>query len=269
MIALTKYLQIFRISFAQEFAYRLNFIMWRVRNVIRFFLVFFLWDAAFVGNQNLFGYDRSRMLTYVFGILFVNAFVLSTRAQDVSGEISSGNVINLLLRPVNFFKYWLTRDISSKALNLAFVILEFTLLLIILRPPFFAQTNPVYLFAFVVALILAVLIYFIMMMLVSMAPFWFPESGWGLHFLISGVLVQFLSGALFPIDVFPKVIQNILYATPFPYLVFSPLQIYLGKITGASLGAFLIIPLAWVIVGYLVLNIVWQKGLQAYEAHGR
>jgi ABC-type uncharacterized transport system permease subunit len=266
---LKKYLQVFQISFSQEFAYKMNFVMWRVRNIIRFFLVFFLWDTAFNSNTTLFGYDKEKMITYVFGLLFVNAFVLSTRAQDVAGEISSGNVMNLIVRPINFFKYWLTRDFSTKALNSAFVVLEFTLLFVILKPPFFLQGNVLYLLSFLVALVLAILIYFLLSMMVSLMPFWYPEAGWGLHFLISGVIVQFFSGALFPIDVFPRVFQNIIYATPFPYLVFTPLQIYLGRVGGASLAAYLLIPLAWVILGYFLYGKLWRKGLIAYEAHGR
>ena len=264
-----KYLQVFKISFAQEFAYKANFVMWRVRNVIKFFLVFFLWDAAFNQNQQLFGYDRNQMLTYVFGLLFVNAFVLSTRAQDINGEITSGNIMNLLVRPVDFFKYWLTRDASSKALNLVFVILEFGVLFVLLKPPFFLQTNLLYILLFFVALVLAMAIYFLIAMMISFTPFWFPEAGWGMTFLVSGIFVQFLSGSLYPLDVFPKVVQNILLATPFPYMIFTPLQIYLGKATGTSLLAFLLIPLAWVLLGYFVMKKLWNKGLMVYEAYGR
>ena len=99
-----KYVQIFKISFAQEFAYRLNFIMWRVRNVIQIFVVFFLWDSIFYfSGRNLFGYDRHKILTYVLGLIFVKAFVFSSRAQDVASDIAQGEIINHLLKPVNYF----------------------------------------------------------------------------------------------------------------------------------------------------------------------
>src|SRR3990167_3567455 len=144
-----KYLQVFKISFEQEFAYRLNFIMWRVRNVLQIFLVFFLWTTIFADqSKEIFGYNRDKILTYVFGIMIMKALVLSARVIDVSGEISRGDLTNYLLRPVNYFKYWMTRDISSKALNLGFAVFEFFLLYLVLKPSLFFQTDIVQLGGF-------------------------------------------------------------------------------------------------------------------------
>src|SRR3972149_10285999 len=149
---MNKYLQIFKISFAQEFAYRLNFIMWRVRNVLQIFLVFFLWTTIFADqSKEIFGYNRDKIITYVFGILVLKALVLSARVIDVSGEISRGDLTNYLLRPVNYFRYWFTRDLSSKALNLAFATVEIAILYFLLRPPFFVQTDILQISAFVLS----------------------------------------------------------------------------------------------------------------------
>jgi len=265
-----KYLSVFKISFAQEFAYRVNFIMWRVRNVLQFFLVFFLWNTVFSDSGRVvFGYDKAKILTYVFGLLIVRALVLSARAADVAGEIARGDISNYLLKPINYFKYWLTRDISSKALNLSFAGTEVILLYFLLKPPFFLQTNPGVLFGFLLAIILAMLIYFVLLFIVSSIPFWMPEAGWGMHFLLTVVVVEFLSGALFPLDILPSTLQNVLYLSPFPYLIFFPLQVYLGKITGFAIVKGLLVSSLWVVVLWFVMNAVWRRGLKAYQAHGR
>lgn len=265
-----KYLQVFKISFQQEFAYRANFIMWRVRNVLQIFLVFFLWDAVFSqGDRVIFGYDRERILTYVFGLLIVRAFVLSARAQEVAGEISSGELSNHLLKPLNYFKYFLTRDISSKTLNLGFAAIETIILYLLLKPPFFVQTNVINILVFIVSIVIAMLIFFILVFIISSIPFWIPEAGWGMHFLVTVVAVEFLSGALFPLDVLPQSIQGIINLTPFPYLIFFPLQVYLGKVTGLALIRGLIISGLWTGVLWLTLNSVWRRGLKVYQSHGR
>ena len=101
-----KYLQIFKLSFQQEFAYRLNFVMWRVRNILQIILLFFLWSSVFKDPQTeVFGYNQEKILTYVFGILILRAIVFSARAVDVAGEISNGDITNFLLKPVSYFKY--------------------------------------------------------------------------------------------------------------------------------------------------------------------
>lgn len=267
---MNKYLQVFKISFQQEFAYRTSFIMWRVRNVLQIFLVFSLWDTVFADSGRvLFGYDRAKILTYVFGLMFVKAFVLSARAMEVAGEISRGELSDYLIRPINYFRYWLTRDVSSKVLNILFAIAESIILFMLLRPPFIVQTNPLILFAFILALVVAMFIFFTLVFIISSVPFWMPEAGWGVHFLVTVVVVEFLSGAIFPLDVFPVQIQNILNYTPFPYLIFYPLQIYLGNISGAEMLRGLVISGAWLIFLWVLLNWIWGKGLKAYQAYGK
>jgi ABC-2 type transport system permease protein len=244
--------------------------MWRIRNVLQIFLVFFLWDAVFSNpGKVIFGYDRAKILTYIFGIMLVRAFVFSARAVDVGEEIASGDISNLLIRPVSYFKYWLTRDLSSKALNLIFAAGEFLILFLILRPPFFFQTNLSVLLAFLIFLIFALLIFFELLFIVSSIPFWFPEATWAGQFLVVVIITEFLSGATFPLDILPLVWQKVLYLLPFPYLIFYPVQVYLGKITGDALVGGFLISLFWVITLNFLMRWLWNKGLKAYQAFGR
>ncbi len=267
---MNKYLSVFKISFQQEFAYRLNFVMWRLRNVIQIFLVFYLWDAVFTNSDRvIFGYNREKILTYVFGLLIVKALVLSARATDIAGEISRGELSNYLLKPLNYFNYWLTRDISSKALNLAFAIVETTFLVIILKPPFFIQTNFLTILGFVLFIALAVFLFSLLLFIISSLTFWMPEAGWGIHFLVTVVIVEFLSGALFPLDILPGSLQNALYFTPFPYLIYFPLQVYLGNIGGMEFVKGLSISLFWIILLWFAMKAVWERGLKEYQAYGR
>ena len=265
-----KYLSIFKTSFAQEFAYRANFIMWRVRNVLQILLVFFLWSTVFTNPQTeLFGYNRDKILTYVFGIFILRALVLSSRAVDIAGEIARGDLTNYLLKPMNYIKYWFTRDISSKVLNLGFATVEIVILYFFLRPTFFIQTDPLQIFLFLASITFAVVMFFGLLVLVNFVSFWFPEGGWASQFLIIVIFTEFLSGAIFPIDILPEAIQNVLYALPFPYLMFFPLQIYLGKLSMEVMLQGLLISGIWMTVMIFAMNQVWARGIKKYSAVGR
>jgi len=258
------------VSFEQEFAYRLNFVLWRVRNVFQILLTYFLWSSVFANPQTqIFGYDRTKILTYVFGIMIVRALVFSARAMDVSQDVAHGDLSNYLLKPVSYFKYWFTRDVASKFLNLSFAALEFTALFLILKPPFFFQTNLLSLLIFLVSIILAILIYFLLLFIVSSTPFWVPEIAWGSHFLVTVVIIEALSGSLFPVNILPVGIRSVVMATPFPYLIYFPVEVYLGNIAGAGLVGGIMVASAWVGVLWISLNYVWQKGLKVYQAIGR
>src|SRR5258708_4648991 len=124
---MSKYLTIFNLSWQNEFIYRLNFILWRLRNVLRFLMIYFLWTGIFVSNGHVFGYSQSQMLTYVFLLMIVATFVWSAPSADnIGSEIASGDLSNYLLKPINYLTFWFTRDLSSKALNLAFAAVEIT-----------------------------------------------------------------------------------------------------------------------------------------------
>lgn len=265
-----KYLQIFKISFQQEFAYRLNFVMWRVRNVMQIVLTFFLWNTVFYDpGREVFGYNKEKILTYVFGILVLRAIVLSARAVDMAGEIANGEITNYLLKPVSYFKYWFTRDVASKTLNLSFAAVEALILFLILKPNIFLQTDFLIIVLFIVSVVIAVILFFYILFLVNLVTFWMPENGWAAQFLFVVILTEFLSGGAFPIDILPPTLQHLLYALPFPYLLFFPLQVYLGKISGLAIARGLLTGGFWIIALAILTRTVWPRGLKRYSAEGR
>lgn len=270
-----KYFSVFKITIAQEFVYKLNFIMWRIRNIIQIIVFFSLWSAVFESNgpsaseNSYFGYTQSSIVAYTFLLILIRSVVMATKSTDVSGFISNGELSNYLLKPINFFRYLITRDAAVKMLNIAFSFFEILGLYFILKPSLFIQTNPMQIFLFLISIFFATFIFFCIVMLASSAPFWVPEIGWGVQFLVTVIFVEFLSGAFFPLDVFPKPLFEFLKLTPFPYLVFIPIKIYLGNLSvfenikGLALGGI------WSVILWLLMNKVWKRGLKIYEAVGR
>ena len=56
--------------------------------------------------------------------------------------------------------------------------------------------------------------------------------------------------------------------TPFPYLLYFPVSVYLGQTSGAELWRGLAIQAGWVIFFYFVARWVWQRGIRTYTAVG-
>jgi ABC-2 type transport system permease protein len=78
-----------------------------------------------------------------------------------------------------------------------------------------------------------------------------------------------LAGGIFPLDVLPHFLQIVLQLTPFPYLIYYPIAIFLGKITGLYLVRILLQTVLWTGLMYLVTKYLWRKGLKVYAAEGR
>jgi ABC-2 type transport system permease protein len=73
---------------------------------------------------------------------------------------------------------------------------------------------------------------------------------------------------LFPLDILPVGLQRVLAFTPFPYQMYFPVSIYMGKITGAALLRGMFIQAGWVVTAYLIAQFAWNRGIRKYAAVG-
>lgn len=266
---MSKYLAIFITSWQNEFIYRLNFVLWRLRNILRLLMTYFLWSGIFLTHQQVFGYSQPEILTYIFMVLVVQTVVLSAPSSDnIGGEISNGDLSNYLLKPINYLTYWFTRDLSSKLLNISFATFEIVVLWIILRPNLTLPDQPIIIFSFILALSLAALLYYFLNVSTRFVAFWTPENVWGLSF-VSIVLIEILAGGIFPLDILPNWLTILLQFTPFPYLVYYPIAIFLGKFSAIEIVRIIIQTGIWVLVMYYLTKFIWKKGLIIYSSEGR
>jgi len=261
-----KYLEVFRITLGQYFAYRLNFLLWRFRTVLGLFIIYFLWQSVFEGRENLFGYSKEQMLTYVLLSSLISNFVLGTRTVDVAGEILSGDIINYILKPISFFKYYLARDFIDKLLNIFFAAIEILLIIVLFKPPVFLQNNVSVYIPLIIFILLGALTSFFISLSLSFIGFWSNEI-WAPRFIYF-ILIFFLSGTYFPLDILPKSIYYFLLLTPFPYFYYLPTKIYLQG-TNHNLFVQILISLIWVYSSYNLVKLLWQKGLKSYSFFGR
>lgn len=262
-----KYFYVSKNTFSEFFAYRLNFILWRVRVVISILITYFLWYSIYSDKSILFNYSPSEMFTYIVLLTFLSGIVLSTQTFRVAEEINNGALSNFLIRPLNYLKYNLFRDFADKSVNTFFSIIEIFLIIVALRPPVIWQTNPLLILLFLISIIIAVSLYFYISLILSFIGFWSKEV-WAPRFIFF-ILIAFLAGTYFPLDIVPQPIYRILEFLPFTYLVFFPLKIYLGKLTGALLIKGFAISVVWSLILYYLAKLIWRLGLKSYTAEGR
>lgn len=264
-----KYWIIFRLSWQNALTYRLNFVMWRVRSIIGFLASYLFWLAIVNSNQNIAGYNAPLLLTYIFVTAFLRNLVFSNVSYSACMEIATGDLSNYLIKPVGYFKNWLTRDLADKALNLSFFSVEIIVFYFILRPIIVLPHTLFQTVSFFIISFLAALIYFFLSFLVSTFAFWHPEhNGWPLRFLFI-MLLDFLSGSTIPLDIFPPQIVKIFQVLPFGYLVFYPTQIWLNRVDTNQIINIFLITVFWLIAFYLSFRLVWRKGIKNYGAYGR
>lgn len=262
-----KYILVAKNMIIEIFMYRLNFSLWRIRVVLSLLTIYFLWNSLFSPGQTLFGYSSSQMLTYILITYFINSFVLSSRSYGIGEDIIQGNLSNFLIRPFNYFGYWFAKDIGDKLMNILFTLCEFTLILVLLKPPFFLQPNIYLIFLTILSVVIGIIIYFLCNITLACIGFWSQEV-WAPRFIFS-ILISFFAGVLFPLDIMPRPIFLIFQALPFSYLIYFPAKIYLGKLDGVHILTGVSISIIWVIVLLFFTQKIWKKGLRSYGAYGK
>jgi len=216
----------------------------------------------------LFGYSRAQMLTYVIGVAFLRGVVLGSRSfNDLPGAIVQSHLSQWLIKPIDVFRYFFSRDLAAKFLDVIFVVLEILLVIKLLGLNFYFPQQPIIYFIFLLVVALSLLLYFFIGNLVSCFAFW-TEEVWATNWLFGIIFLEFMSGMFFPLDVLPKALAKVISFTPFPYLIYFPLKIWNQGVVVGETFKIVGILIFWLLVIWYLRNRIWQRGMKRYAAYG-
>jgi len=261
-----KYWFIFSIYWQEGLSRRASFIMERFRALVVLISFYYFWSALLKHRTSFVGYDRTQMITYVLGMNVLRSLVFATRTEEIAGEINHGRLSAYLLKPVNFMFYTLFRDLSEKSINFVSSIIEVLGLMWIFGVKIQWPPNLSYWLLFIAAILGAMWLYFILSFMTGCWGFWTSES-WGPRFLLE-LFLEFTAGVFFPLDVLPNLAQQIIKCFPSPYLVFFPLQIFLGRLDASQIVHGFLVQAFWILAISGLARWVWSRGMQNYSSAG-
>jgi ABC-2 type transport system permease protein len=179
--------------------------------------------------------------------------------------VYEGQVGSDLLKPQNYFLYWLGID-TGRALGSLLIrslplFIVFAIFYDVIIPQTFAQWA-----AFILSLGFAHLISFGWRFLVNLAAFWTPNA-LGIGRFAFGLSWTF-SGFFMPLTLFPDWLAQFSRLTPFGAGVYIPFEIYLGLRQGDALWLGLAIQAFWVIALILLDHIVLRLGVRKLVIQG-
>jgi ABC-2 type transport system permease protein len=264
-----KALLIFRLALMERFTYRVNFILEVSGGILSILIVVFLWLAVYrsAGRTELGGYSLAEMVTYLLGGGLINSFLLTTAENpEASQAIQTGSLSGLLIQPISPYWVWLLRDLAAKAFLGSIGLAGYGVVCLCLNERLVFAGEPLRLALFGTALAAAVLLQFLTFASLNLLAFW-VENTYGFRFTLR-VVMEVAGGAIIPLSFFPDLLQRIFAWLPFPYLVYFPMRIYLGKIESSAIIGELIGAGAWM-AGLAGLNaVLWKRGLRRYTAMG-
>jgi ABC-2 type transport system permease protein len=81
-------------------------------------------------------------------------------------------------------------------------------------------------------------------------------------------LIEMLSGLLIPIAFFPAPLRAVSRWLPFEHIAYTPLQIYLGKLTVTEALAAITVSWAWVALLIWAGHVWWNYAMRKITIHG-
>jgi ABC-2 type transport system permease protein len=265
-----KYLHVVNIGFQNNLQYRFNYLTRTLFSFIPLFAMLSLWRTIYqhqegVADTN--GFTEAQMIFYYLMVAVVDVFTAVNEDDwQIAGDIREGAISQFLLKPVDYLWYRLGLFFAGRLAFVFMAVLPLAVFIFCFRQYFLPPPDGFTFAVFLVSLVLTALLQFFISYAMAMLAFWFLEIS---TFIFIVFAFEYLaSGHLFPLDVLPGPVKQVLFFTPFPYQLYLPIQIYMGKTSGAGLWQSLFMQLGWVLAAFALSRFMWQRGVKKYSAFG-
>lgn len=266
MSFLRKTLAIQTIVYSNIFQYRYVMFFWILMHLLGFIALYFLWTAIFRSADTALPYTLPEIITYYIMAGLVGQLTESHFEYEINDDIRQGTLNNYIMKPFSYIQLNLMRSYGWHSIQFFIAVFVFSIVIFFLRNFFILNGSLAAIGVIVIFIILAAVFYSFVSLFLGSLAFWMDDAS--LLFNIREVIMGLLSGALLPIDFFPSVIQHIFQFLPFQYLIYTPVNVYLGRLTSPEIGLGIGVILFWdILIGVMAITI-WRKGLKQYEGVG-
>ena len=264
-----KYGHVIAIGIQNNLTYRVNFLFRSLFGLIPLMASLSLWRTIYAGKStdDVGGFSHAQMISYYLLVVIVD--MLTAVYEDdwqIAADIKDGNISQFLLKPINFIGYRLSLFLSGRLIYTSVALIPVTAFILFQKSYFVFPADVTTFGAFAVSVALAALLQFFLSFAMAMLAFWVTEVSTFIFILYA--FEYLASGHLFPLGILPAGWQQVLACTPFPYQLYFPVSVYLGKVTGAALVNGLIVQALWVALAFCAARWMWSRGLKKYSAVG-
>jgi len=264
-----KYGHAIAIGIQNNLTYRVNFLFRSLFGFIPLLAMLSIWRTIYAGQPGaLIGdYTLAQMISYVLLVTIVDMFTaVNDDDWQIAADIKDGNISQFLLKPMNYLAFRLCLFFSGRLIYTLVAAGPVAAFILCQKSHFVLPADFTTLGCFAVSLVLTALLQFFMSFTIALLAFWVTEVSTFIFILFA--FEYLASGHLFPLDILPPAIRTALNWTPFPYQLYFPISVYLGKVTGAALWQGFLTQLFWVVFAYGAACALWNRGIKKYSAAG-
>lgn len=250
-------------------AYRVNFIFFLLGEIMKCFVMFFVWKAVFDSSSEntIYGFSYDNMVVYLFITFLCGYLTYSDGSYVIGKEILDGSIAMRMIKPVDFDMCFLFQELGGKIVQMMIVFLPITVGVEGYRwitNGAFMLDIPMFLLYFL-SIILAYVMNFFFSVTYGFLAFYLKNL-WGTD-IIKGVIVGFLSGATVPLA-FMGGFGTVLGYLPFASLSYTPVMIYMGMYSSSEILLYMGLQLMWLLVFLIISKLVLRSAMKRLVVHG-
>jgi ABC-2 type transport system permease protein len=265
-----KYRHVINIGIQNNLTYRFNFLARTLFGLIPVVAILYVWKTIYAGKDGagMVGtYTFAQMVSYYLMVTVVDALTAVNEDDwQIAADIKDGNISQFLLKPMDYLAFRFCLFLSGRLTYLAVAALPLAIFILCLKHYFVLPPDVTTFGLFLLSVVMTALLQFFVSYAMAMLAFWVLEVSTFIFILFA--FEYLASGHLFPLDILPPLMERLLFFTPFPYQLFFPISVYLGKTTGSQLAQGLIIQFLWVVAAYGLARFAWNRGIRKYAAAG-
>lgn len=210
------------------------------------------------------GFTTGRFAAYYITFLFVRTFTSAGSPGNWQSAIRDGRMSEYLMRPVHPVHQDLATWLGNCSMRAVAGVPISIGLVIAFRPDF--DTDVVQIPAFVVAVWISLVMRSLFLDSIGFTAFWLLNiTAIGSMASLADTL---FSGRLVPPEVMPDWAQTLSWALPFRWMFAFPIETLIGPTTNGEMARGFGAQLLWLGVIWLLMQLLWRRGVRRYGAVG-
>jgi ABC-2 type transport system permease protein len=262
--ALRKCRAVFSLHIQDSFAYRAQGIIWIISDTVPTITLPLMWLAAFGARTTLNGFTKTELVAYYLAMAVCTNLV-NAHPWEIAHDIKEGRLSIYLTRPFSYYWFIFASNLSWRLVRTVLFVPFFALILIIFRS-YLVWADYNIGADFWLSLTLAHLLSYQIAWTLGLMAFYLIEVGglYEFYYMIGG----FLAGQMAPLQMLPAAVRELSQALPFAYVLWFPVQVFLGKASREALVSGLWHQVFWIAALAIGAHFLWRAGLKRYTAVG-
>lgn len=259
-----KYLNVVKMVMLEKMQYIYNQIFKMIIYAVFIYMFLQLWKYLYSGENLIAGYTLNQMIWY---FSFTEMIWASIRPRslrkELSDDIRSGKIAYILNKPFNYISYIMSKYIGECIVGIfSNIIIGVSISLLIIGPleTFSIITLPFIIITVILSTFITGLIY----TLISLSAFWIEENSPFFWIYEKFILVI---GVIFPIEIFPKIVQPFIKFSPIYVTMYAPAKISVD-FSFSLFKEILIFQIGYLIIMLILCALLYKKGVKKLNVNG-